>query len=390
MSTSPTATIDTYITQLIQSPEEFALLSAEWVVLLEKAGLSNISLTHPWLMTFIKHFPPLELFVITVRDHTGQLIGAAPLKISKVPRGLTNRIFRKVQFIGTDPDVYDWMQLICDQQANRTQFLQCIADAIRQYKPKWDIIDLRFCWERDDLETLVAFLSDRFPRFRIESTMSMPYYDLPESAEAYEDITRKRGFKKDLKRVKNHLERDFPEDQLALAFYAPSDNVDAHLAAFFESHIQYWQLRGVKSDFRRYPKLKSFYRDAYYHFYEPDIRNHCQLLFSGLSLGEKVLGYQMVFINGQNALGHIVTYNEQYKKYRPGILHFDALIADAITRGAKVFEFGRGDEPYKSQWAKTKQPLWNLEVYKTPWLAFLAGIDQALRQGLLYLRRLKK
>ncbi len=59
--------------------------------------------------------------------------------------------------------------------------------------------------------------------------------------------------------------------------------------------------------------------------------------------------------------------NSRYEQYEPGHLINAVAIETAIARGARVFDFLRGDEPYKRLWRAERQPLWRCRIVSPQW-----------------------
>ncbi len=377
-----------YHARIITGLEEFEAFSGPWSELIKESGIHNISLAHAWLTTWLQHFPPQQLFVVLVYNEDKKLVGAAPLKISKSQRGFAHRLIRHVQFIGTDPSVYDWMKFIMLPGEDSEAIIEQIAAQLIAAQSQWDVLDLQFGMFPDELNLLSRFLSPHCYTRELTHTMSIPYISLPESLEAFEEATRKKGYKKDLKRMRNHMHRDFPDAEIRLEHLSPSEETDKVLEAFFERHTAYWRERGCRNNFSRYPGLEAFYKAAFNRMYiaGADLP-HIQ--FSVLKLGEHVLSYEMGMWQGNGYLGHMTSYTPDFKKYRPGVLHIEAVLHHAIRNGGEYFEFGRGDEPYKMQWTKLHRELWNLTMIRTQqakmlwqmdfWLKKLMNEKQAIR-----------
>lgn len=385
MAAIPSETVSTdtaYQVDLVQSVEAFEALSGEWQALLKACHETSLFLDHAWLLTWIRHFPPDHLLVITVRDTSGALIAAAPLKINRGRRGAFNRLLRHVQFIGTDPTVYDWMRILCLTQADTEAILAEMARQLLRVGHLWDTIDLRFLNDRSQLECLAQHLGPRCFRQKVFESSRIPYLRLPGMVMAYEDQLLRRSFKRDLKRVRNHLQRDFPGQELCVEFQTPSEATDQQLDAFFTHHAEYWGQRGFRTELARYPGLASFYK-AVFRKFQPEAETLGRMRFSLLKIRETIFSYDLGFWQGESYIGHMTSYYDAFKKYRPGVLHIDAMIRHTIEQGGRSFEFGRGDEPYKAQWVCSYTPLYSLTVYRTRLACWLAEAESRLKQLLL-------
>lgn len=364
-----------YQATVISDVPAFETLDVEWDGFMQEAGARNLCLTHEWLSTWLRYFPPEQLLTVVVRDEDGNWMGAAPLMIRKSPTGLSHRMLRHVQFIGTLPTVYDWMKVIVHPDADETNVLKAVTSVLK--KARWDVLELDFMHDKRQLELLCEFLN-RKADAAIQETMSIPYLELPESVEAYEQVRRKKT-RLEVNRHCNRFEKEFGHPP-ALEFQPGVEATDAILTRFFSGHIQYWAEKGQKSDFQRFPNLYGFYKDMLAHGETVTDPRQPKLLFSILRVADFQLSYHLGFWQGDGYLCHITNFNQGFRSYSPGTIHMDALVFDSIRRGGTEFEFGRGDEPYKRMWAKDKKSLWKLRLFRNPMAAALWQVDILIKR----------
>ncbi len=367
-----------YQVTVIRSLAEFAPLRQPWDAFMKASGLQNLCLSHGWLQTWLSHFPPDELLIILVRDARGEWVGVAPLQIKRSRNGLTHRLLRAVEWIGTNPSVFDWMQFMIHPHANPAEVISAMAGVIRQ--AQWDLLELKFCLNHEQLE----LLADALPgadREEILQTNSIPYLALPATVADYEP-TRRKKTRLEVNRHKNRFAKEFGTPP-HLDFLPAGEPSNAILTRFFAGHIKYWAERGQKSDFQRFPKLFQFYKDMLSYAQTECQPEDPQLLLSVLSVADHQLSYHLGFWQGNAYLSHITHYNQGFKGYSPGTIHMDELVFDTLKRAngraGIEFEFGRGDEPYKKMWTQTKKPLWQLRSFRNPVSAALWQIDVILK-----------
>ena len=365
-----------YRVRVVRTQAEFDSLSTEWDDFLQASGIHNLCMTHGWLSLWLKHFgsgsTPL---IIIVQDSAGAWVGLAPLQISRSRKGLAHRLLRAVQWIGTAPTVFDWMQFIIRPDADETTVLSAIAQGLQ--REKWDLLDLQFSLNKAQLESLrQAFPSNL--KAEISITSQIPYLSLPDSVEEYEP-TRRKKTRLEVNRHNNRFAKEFGEPP-ELVFLPAGEASDAILTRFFSGHIKYWAEKGQKSDFLRYPRLYDFYKDMLAYADSQTQPDAPRLLLSILSLNEYQLSYHLGFWQGNSYLSHLTNYNQGFKGYSPGTIHMDKLIFASLERGGIEFEFGRGDEPYKKMWTQSKKPLWQLRVFRSPWASMLWSMDIRLKK----------
>ena len=372
--------LNIFSTQVIQTLDEFKAIAETWQSLLQDTQENNIALDHGWLLAWLTHFLPQQIFIVLVYDDQKKLVAAAPFQIQRTPSGLARRLLRRLQFIGTDPSVYDDIKIICTKTIDKSAVFQSIAKCLLDARLQWDILDLRYSSDKEGLVLLESYLSHGTHSHHMDSPMSIPILKLPETVEEYTQ-TKSKSFHKDLRRIYNRLGREYPEQEVTLSFLLASPETEEKMAAFLQNHQDYWKEKGVKTETARFPELKSFYKSVHAHFQSSKER-HGRFHFSVLSLGDIPLSYQFCYWQGRHYLGYLTHYNPDFKPYRPGILHIESLIHYVIEENAEAFEFGRGDEPYKLQWTKSFLPLWSLTMFKTAQVAWAWQLDHEIQKRL--------
>ena len=182
-----------------------------------------------------------------------------------------------------------------------------------------------------------------------------------------------------MNRHSNRFAKEFGAPPI-LEFQPATEATEAILTRFFSGHIKYWSDRGQKSDFQRYPGLQHFYKDMLDYSANHATEDEPKLQFSVLKMDEYQLSYHLGFWQGDGYLCHLTNFNQGFKGYSPGTIHMDRLIFETLHRSGRLFEFGRGDEPYKRLWAKDSYPLWNLRGFRNPVAELLWQADITLKQ----------
>lgn len=364
-----------YQVRIIRSCAEFSQMRAEWDDFIKCCGLRHLNLSHGWLDLWLSHFPPKKLFIIIVLDANGEWIGAAPLQIKPSRNGLTHRLLQAVEWIGTNPTVFDWMQFIIHPAVEQRTIVNVFADVLRS--EQWDLLELKFCLNRQQLEWLTEALPGDNSQ-AISETNAIPYVELPATVEAYEANRRKKT-RLEVNRHTNRFIKEFGEPP-ALTFVPSTEATEAVLTRFFAGHIKYWAERGQKSDFQRFPALFEFYKDMLAYSDTQAGPDDPKLLLSVMTIQDYQLSYHLGFWQGDSYLSHLTNYNQGFKGYSPGTIHMDRLVFETLERGGSLFEFGRGDEPYKTMWTKIKKPLFQIRIFRNPVSAALWQVDILLKK----------
>jgi CelD/BcsL family acetyltransferase involved in cellulose biosynthesis len=369
-------TMTAYHCRTISTLQEFQPLQPQWDAFLEKADIHNLSMTHGFLTQWLMHFPPDKLLILIVEDEQGNWAGIAPLQINRSRRGLSHRLLKQVQWIGTQPTVFDWMTLGIHPDANETAVIQAMARQLLE--EAWDVLDLEFALDRRQLLQLCEALRLQPAETALWQCCAMPYIPLPDNAADYEKMRRKKT-RLDTNRFCNLLKRHFDEPwQIEYKSLTPES--EKLIDQFIDIHIEYWALRSSTSDFKRFPKLGSFYKALLAEADKAKDDRTPRLLFNVITLGSNVLSYHFDFWQGDSYLAHIICYNQSFRKFGPGILHMDQLVFEALNRKSREFSFGRGDEPYKAMWTNKKKPLWQLRLFRTTLAKRIWQIDPFLKK----------
>lgn len=362
--------------RVISTLQEFRTLQPQWDVFLKKAGIQNFSMTHGFLTRWLEHFPPDRLLVLIAEDEHGSWTGIAPLQVNRGRRGVSHRLLRHIQWIGTQPTVYDWMKLAIHPEASETAVIQAMARQL--LKESWDVLDLEFGLDQEQLHLFCEALQLQPAETALWQCSAMPYLELPDNAVVYDKMRRKKT-RMDTNRLCNLIKRSF-DVPLQIEFHHLTPKSEKIIDRFIETHIQYWASRGSKSDFKRFPRLSGFYKALLADARHLQDEQAPHLLFNILTLGGEALSYHFDIWQGDSYLTHINSYNPEFGKFSPGKLHMDRLVFEALELKSSEFSFGRGDEPYKRMWTKEKKALWQLRLFRTPVVEQIWKIDPLLKK----------
>jgi len=388
------AASDPLTVTLLNRWEDIAACADEWQQLLTNCQQDSLFLATSWMEAWAARYAVKQLFFITVRDANNHLVSMAPLQISLGRRGLFRRTVRSLQFMGTEPDVYDWMTLPLHpslSEAQRQQALELIAGQIRRHKNQWDILDIRYCTDLPILESLQTLLKPITQKATVAISMPMPKMPLPNTVEGYH-ASRKRRLRKALTNATHKLHNDHAKQDFEFVVVPPGAETDAAIAGFFERHAAYWKARGIKTDAVRFPGLEKFYQAAAReqeaaNSLHSHNHNRCRFVVSHLMLNNQIVSAHLGTWQGdagnKRYLAHMCNYDVSFSRYRPGMIHFNALVEYAIQQGANTFDFGRGDEPYKAYWTEDKTTTWTLTLAQSrlAWLRLHADDRIQLAMG---------
>ena len=337
---------------VVREQSELQSLASDWKNLFHTAECDNVFLSFEWLSQWSAHFGGnCRLFVIAIRESSGNMVAVAPLYISKAwgPLSLRRLGLLGDRFVGSDH-----LGLLVTK-AYMSEALESIYKCIFEHQNEWDFIE--FASASPD-STALSQLQNRLldaGKMKTHRTASSvcPYFQLPHTTEEYWSSLRPK-LRKNLRYQTRTLER---EGQLNfVAIEDPSEMTGA-----FEDLLRLHQLRserrGRHSTFLD-AKLTSFHRAALQgmskegaariFFFELSGKRIAALY--GFSAGRKFCYYQ----SGADPT---------YSRFGVGTLLISAVIEWAIRNGHTEFDFLRGDEPYKQLWATGSTQLQDVSFF---------------------------
>ncbi len=104
------------------------------------------------------------------------------------------------------------------------------------------------------------------------------------------------------------------------------------------------------------------------HFHENVVRHGLGagvVHFSTVSFDEEVVSWQLNFIYKNRYYAYMPTLHDGYSSFSPGRLHLVDCIGSAIDAGCRCYDFLRGDEAYKGEWAKESQHVYDVRIQPT-------------------------
>lgn len=322
---------------IIRTSDEFGKLNDPWNRLLERSCSWNIFLTFEWLSTWWKFFGAhYKLQVVLVYDE-GELIGAAPLMISR------EYGFRRLKFMSTGIADYEDF-IIAGAENVRSKVVGLIFSVLLKDK-EWDIFRLQGI--RED--------SPNFPYFQsFDNTVSNLknghfelirhqdgafYVDTSGKVEEYLGTLRKR-FLSDTRRLKARLFRlgnvHFCDRALEL------ESISEVLGKHMSLQMTRRKSMGTKSMFSD-PSVRSFFHDITGSF-----AKNGWLDLSCIEVNDTLAAVHLGYKYREHFFSYTLGLNDQYLGCGIGRLMFFHLIERCFQDSSRTFDFMLGGERYKS------------------------------------------
>jgi CelD/BcsL family acetyltransferase involved in cellulose biosynthesis len=319
-------------------PGPSSLDEKRWNGLLDRSASPSAFLTWQWQTQWARAFAagrPLQLLAVSEAD--GALAGLLPL-YEETPGRL--RILGGV-------DVSDYLDVIAAAGREEEVWLALLQHRAAQ-PVEWDLHAIRAA------SPTVALLPKLAPSFGLRALTLVeercPVLPLPATWEAY--LARLSGKDRhELKRKMKKLERELPG--ASVRSHAGAAGWDEALGRFLALH------RRSKVGKARFmdERMERFFRDATLALAEAGWARLWFLDWDGAAIAS--------FLCVEYA-GSVGLYNSGFEpahaRLAPGIVLLAHVIMDAIGRGIPVFDFLRGEEPYKQDFGPTPEDLVEIRI----------------------------
>jgi CelD/BcsL family acetyltransferase involved in cellulose biosynthesis len=214
--------------RLTRLPELLALRT-EWDELLSRSESASVFQTWEWVTTWYEHFGDGKtLWVLTVRDRDGRLVGIAPW--SRTSTGLVGMRFLHLLGRGNQLTEYVDVILQTDVAAAATE---AIFEALRRWAADWDLLVLPTTPADGPFIPTVRSLADRYG-YRMLSVESVGISrPLPGTWEEFYRSLRK-SMKSNVNNYVNRLHREGHDERMVVV--EDPDELDAALDTFLGLH----------------------------------------------------------------------------------------------------------------------------------------------------------
>ncbi len=348
----------------IRTDKGFYGLRDEWNELLLRSKSNVLFLTWDWLYNWWKCFKDgKELMILLIRDGY-RLKGIAPFFLLK------NKVMggSVVKFLGSTSVGSDYLDFIIED-GNESEVLFQIRDYLNARKPKWRAIELTDIPAGSKTVWLIHRYCNRDWYLFTRLQAVCPYVHLPSNYESYLK-SLSPSMRYNIKRKRNKFENKFDGEFTLLKKDSEFKQSFNDLVRLNTSRMRERSLRGPFQD-----KLFSeFHRNMMWLFFK---RNWLRLCF--LKIGSKPIASMYTFAYGGKYYYYQAGFDPQWAKLSPGFLLFSYCIENAILEGAKEFDFLRGDEEYKFDWAKEARVNLSMTIYRSSFESMRVQLSQKLK-----------
>jgi CelD/BcsL family acetyltransferase involved in cellulose biosynthesis len=317
----------------------------EWRALNQRARAGNMFLAPEWLLPWWEHFGQgREQQILCVRE-SGQLIGMLPLFSEKVRVGGVE--VRRIAFLGDGDTGCDYLDALAEPGREREVLQHCLSALLDL---PWDLCDLDGLWR----ESFTAGqLAARFPPNQgalvrnARVRFVCPHIPLTGT---YDQYLEGLGRKENLRRREKWIFRQ-PGVSISCA-RTPQDAVRA-TEEFLELHRARWAVEGG-SDGLTDARHDRFHRDA-----SQRLAGIGALRMYTLYAARRPVASVYGVVHGGKFNYYQSGYDPLWASRSVGLVLLARTVSDAFAEGLSEFDFLRGDEGYKGEWARGER--WTIQ-----------------------------
>ena len=363
-------------TEDVRSFLKMAALEPEWQALAAACTTATVFQTWEWNAAWWKHFGKWgrRLRLVTFRDDAGTLVGLAPLMTAfwyATP-------LRRVSFLGTGTS--DYLDVLAAPGWEHT-----VAENLYHY------LETNGGWQIADFQQLRAgsLLRQYFPPKTSRLTVldvlgeACPFLPLPPDWE-----TLLRGLGKKTRANVGYYDRALAKVyEVEIGPVTEESELNGELTRLFELHARRWNQRWLPGVFAG-KRVQAFHRDVARRL----LRRDWLRLFT-LRLDGETMASLYCFGYGDRICYYQGGFEPTLARLSLGTVLTARAMQTAVAERREVFDFLRGDEPYKAKWTTHSHS--NLRRIVTRPGVVLSGLarqaqaleDQIERRGKAWMRR---
>jgi CelD/BcsL family acetyltransferase involved in cellulose biosynthesis len=362
-------------TTWISTAGDFDNLRDDWTELFEAAAPGSVFLSFEWMFTWWKHWGERRaLAIVAVQDACGRLVGLAPFSIERVfPAALGPR---RLSFLADAHVGSDYLGILARPGWEQAA-LDAIASAVWAHRREWDYIELKDAQDGPTLAGLCARLEAMGMSASKTPAFVCHYIPLPPSFDAYLAGVC-IGLRSNYRRRWRVLERKGPAEVVTLSDTA---GLERNFPELLRLHRKRFEQREQESAFTR-SGVPAFHADALRALAARGWARLFLLQASGQTVAA-LYGFSM----GKTFQFYQCGMDPAWLNLGVGQLLVGSSIQEAIRAGHAEFDFLRGDEPYKTQWAEQSRRTVTLRFFDRRPASLAACMAYATAAALRKLKR---
>ena len=320
----------------------------EWRALNLRARSGSMFLGPEWLLPWWNHFgEDRELQLICVREE-GRLIGLWPLFAERTRLG--GVAVRRLAYLGDGDTGCDYLDLLAEPGRERDVYDHALPAMQRL---SWDVCDLDGMWR----ESFTALqLAQTFPPARATERVVRdgqlrfvcPHIRLSGTWEQYvQGLSRREN----LRRREKWL---FRQPGVSITCARTPEEARPAIEAFLALHRTRWAVEGG-SDGLCDDRHEAFHREASQRLAEAG-----QLRMYTLYAARRPVASVYGVVHKDKFNYYQSGYDPLWSSKSPGLVLLARTVQDAFAERLVEFDFLRGNESYKSEWARAER--WTIQI----------------------------
>jgi len=331
---------------IVRDDHTFAALRGEWTDLAAADPEPNVFLTWPWAYTWWQRFglgrPHHELHIAVVRDAVG-VVGIAPLYSSRV--GVGSLFTTAIQRINDDAGDYGGMLL--GRRADEAVALLVDHLGAQLHGGRAVVVLSRLASDARFTGLLVGELVRHAATIEplIESIDTCLLTDVSGGFDLNK-LAKKHKIRQRLRRLGE------AHDPVEFVVHT-GDTLEAGLDRLVTLHDRRWeeideQMQGLLADGERQQFLLDAVRAL-------DAEGMVRLM--SIEAAGRPVAVELDFVQQRRAFLFKGAFDPDFAEFSPGQLLNHKVFEDGLAAGIEVFDFCRGDAPYKRRWTNRERHL---------------------------------
>lgn len=318
-------------------------LAQEWSALDEASGAA-VFLSPEWLIPWMRHIAPgVEPRLLCVRDRDGRLVGILPLGFEQT-RAFGRRI-RRLFVLGERHVGSDYLDVVAGL-AHRRVVTLALGRHLRDVQAGWDVLDL--C-DLDSASPTPGWLQEVLDGgdwgWRSTPRFTCPVERLDPGGD-FDAFLKRTGRRDNFLRRLRWFER---QKGFRIQVTRRPEELAPAAEAFFRLHRLRWAAEGGSQGIRG-TGVEAFHRDAM-----AGLAAAGKLRLTTLWVGEQPVASVYGIVQGRDFLYYQSGYDPAWRAKSPGLVLVGLSFRDAMAEGLERYDFLRGTEAYKSEWARRQR-----------------------------------
>lgn len=315
--------------------------------MLEAGANRSLFLTADWMTSWLEVFGPGHDVVNLAFEDTGDLIGLAPLAVT---RARARQPLRRLMLVGQWPTSGEHLDVLA-RAGEEARVAEALAYSLTgRYRRRWDVLTIqRVLAGAPVLSHLAAAFEERGCRVRLLPTGDSPFVTLPPAGG---DLLhgRSKNFREQARQTRRRI-HGLGEVEVSVV------GADLALGAGFDELLRLHRTRWDGASSFDTPDKVRFHQAL-----SPRLLDRDRLYLSLLRVDGRTIASRYDFVYDDRMWCMQGGWDPEHSSARPGMYLTHAALEWAMERGLRTYEFLGGKADYKARWSTGTQPLVTLAV----------------------------